>query len=148
LRSPYGFIILTFGKNGTLVSLSATGKAQKGRKFSVVLLMIYEVIVESERRHGQVQWRPRARRSSSSVWWMPGLTPLLFLHRLPIHGRLLPVLEIGRLYFHLSNTRSTSSRYFASLSEAQVVMMATPVSPDTWTRCDTVAEVKRDLKLL
>jgi hypothetical protein len=30
---------LRFGKNGTLVSLSATGKAQKGRKFFVVLLM-------------------------------------------------------------------------------------------------------------
>jgi hypothetical protein len=28
-----------WGKNGTLVSLSATGKAQKGRKFFVVLLM-------------------------------------------------------------------------------------------------------------
>jgi len=33
---------LRFGKNGTLVSLSATGKAQKGRKFFVVLLMKFE----------------------------------------------------------------------------------------------------------
>jgi hypothetical protein len=30
---------LRFGKNGTLVSLSASGKAQKGNKFFVVLLM-------------------------------------------------------------------------------------------------------------
>ena len=36
---PHGFRILTFGKNGTLVSLSAIGKAQKGSKFFVVLLM-------------------------------------------------------------------------------------------------------------
>jgi len=40
LRSPYGFIILRFGKNGTLVSLSGTRKAQKGRRFFVVLLML------------------------------------------------------------------------------------------------------------
>ena len=33
LRSPYGFIILRFGKNGTLVSLSATGKAKKAESF-------------------------------------------------------------------------------------------------------------------
>jgi len=39
LWSPYGFRILRFGKNGTLVSLFATGKAQKGRKFFVFLLM-------------------------------------------------------------------------------------------------------------
>jgi len=30
---------LRFGKNGTLVSLPASGKAQKGNKFFVVLLM-------------------------------------------------------------------------------------------------------------
>jgi hypothetical protein len=35
----YDFWILRFGENGTLVSLSANGKAQKGRKFFVVLLM-------------------------------------------------------------------------------------------------------------
>ena len=39
LWSPYGFRILRFGKNGTLVSLLASGKAQKGRKFFVILLM-------------------------------------------------------------------------------------------------------------
>ena len=39
LWSPHGFRILTFGKNGTLVSLLASRKAQKGRKFFVVLLM-------------------------------------------------------------------------------------------------------------
>jgi hypothetical protein len=31
---------LRFGKNSTLVSLSASGKAQKGSKFFVVLLML------------------------------------------------------------------------------------------------------------
>ena len=39
LRYPYCFRILRFGKNGTLVSLSATRKAKKGRKFFVVLLV-------------------------------------------------------------------------------------------------------------
>ena len=36
---PYGFRILRFGENGTLVRLSATGNAKKGRRFFEVLLM-------------------------------------------------------------------------------------------------------------
>jgi hypothetical protein len=35
---------LRFGKNGTLVSLSATGKAKKGRKLFEVLLMHSSVV--------------------------------------------------------------------------------------------------------
>ena len=58
---PYGFRILIFWENGILVSLLATGKAKKGRKFFVVLLMPLLCILENWAEH-------LVQRYGCSVW--------------------------------------------------------------------------------
>jgi len=73
LRSSYGFIILRFGKNGTLVSLSASGKAQKGNKFFVVLLMYSLQIVEHFFNEGQLDFKPSSLFSN-------GMSNFYFIH--------------------------------------------------------------------